>query len=57
VFYDPQNPPALGSAREAREAARGLGLEIVEKHVGSVSELQRALKGRKRDKADAVLAI
>jgi putative tryptophan/tyrosine transport system substrate-binding protein len=57
AFYDPQNPSALESAREAREAAQNLGLEIVERHVASVSELQKALNAFKDSEADAVIAI
>jgi putative ABC transport system substrate-binding protein len=57
AFYDPNNPSALESAREAREAARSLGLEIIERHAGSVSELQKALEVFKGDEADAVIAV
>ncbi len=39
TFYDPNNPNARASAKLAREAARQLGIELVERHVGSVKEL------------------
>ena len=57
AFYDPQNPSATASAHEAREAAQKLGLELVERHVGSVSQLQKVLEAFKRGEADAVIAI
>jgi putative ABC transport system substrate-binding protein len=57
TFYDPQNPAARESAHEAREAARKLNLELVERHVGSVSQLQKMLEALKGDEADAVIAI
>jgi ABC-type uncharacterized transport system substrate-binding protein len=44
AFYDPQNPSALASVREAREAAKNLGLEIIEQHVASASQLQKAVE-------------
>jgi putative tryptophan/tyrosine transport system substrate-binding protein len=57
AFYDPQNPAARESAHEAREAAQKLNLELVERHVNSVSQLQKALEAFKGDEADAVIAI
>jgi len=57
AFYDPQNPSARESAHEAREAAQRLGLELVERHVGSVSQLEKAVEAFKSDEADAVIAI
>ena len=40
TFYDPRNPVAIESARLAREAARRMGIEFVERHFASVEELQ-----------------
>ena len=57
AFYDPQNPSARESAHEAREAAHRLGLELVERHVGSVSQLEKAVETLGADEADAVIAI
>jgi putative ABC transport system substrate-binding protein len=57
AFYDPQNPAARESAHEAREAAQKLNLKLVERHVNSVSQLQKALEAFKGDEADAVIAI
>jgi len=57
AFYDPRNPSAIESAREAREAARNLGVQVIERHVASVEELQKAVEAFKGDEADAVIAI
>jgi ABC-type uncharacterized transport system substrate-binding protein len=33
TFYDPRKPPAIESSKSAREEARRLGIELVERHV------------------------
>jgi len=57
TFYDPKNPSAIESAKEAREAARNLGLELIERHVASVAELQTATQAFRANEADAVIAV
>ena len=57
AFYNPQNPAAIESINEAREAARNLGLELVERHVASIVQLQAAVEAFKGDEAVAVVAI
>lgn len=57
TFYDPKNPSAIESAREARDAARNLGLELVERHVASVAELHAAAQAFKASQADAFIAV
>jgi putative ABC transport system substrate-binding protein len=57
AFYDPENPSARESAHVAREAAQKLNLKLVERHVSSVSQLQKVLENFARDEADAVIAI
>ncbi len=58
AFYDPQNPSARGIRHhEAREAAQKLNLELVERHVASVSQLQEMLEALKGEEADGVIAI
>jgi ABC-type uncharacterized transport system substrate-binding protein len=42
-FYDPRNPVAAESAKLAREAARRMGVEFVERHFASVEELQASV--------------
>ena len=57
TFYDPNNPVAQASAKLAREAARQLGLELVERQVGSVQELQEGLKALRVGEADAYFYV
>jgi putative ABC transport system substrate-binding protein len=44
TFYNPDNPVARENARLGREAARKLGVQLVERHVGSVEELRLGLQ-------------
>ena len=53
TFYDPSNPTAIAAAKSAREAARRLDIEIVERHVASVHELRQGLQALKVQAADA----
>jgi putative ABC transport system substrate-binding protein len=57
TFYNPQNLSAIESSKEARKAAQNLGLELIERHVGSIEELQKALQTFRPDEADAYIAI
>jgi putative ABC transport system substrate-binding protein len=56
AFYDPSNKVALEAAKSAREAARMLNIEIVERHVASVEELRLGLQALKAPEADAYLS-
>jgi putative ABC transport system substrate-binding protein len=56
-FYDPGNPGARDSATEARDAARQLGIELVERHVRSVDELREGLRRLKVGEADALFLV
>ena len=55
VFYDPGNAAALAGVKSAREAARQLNIELVERPVASVGELQQRVKTLKAEEADALL--
>jgi putative ABC transport system substrate-binding protein len=57
TFYDPSNEVALRAAKSAREAARQLKVEVVERQVASVEELRLGLKGLRADEADAYFYI
>ncbi len=57
TFYDPNNPVPPASAKLAREAARQLGIELVERRVGSVKELQAGLKALRAGEADAYFYV
>lgn len=53
TFYDPEDRVAAESAALAREEAKRLGIKLIERHVTSSEELQKALQGLKPGEADA----
>jgi putative ABC transport system substrate-binding protein len=53
MFYDPGNADAIAGAQSAREAARQLKIEILERHVASVQELRQSLIALRAQDADA----
>jgi ABC-type uncharacterized transport system substrate-binding protein len=53
MFYDPGNADAIAGAQSAREAARQLKIEILERHVASVQELRQSLLALRAQDADA----
>ena len=53
TFYDPGSATSVAGAKLVREAARQLGIEIVERHVASVEELRRGVLALKAQEADA----
>ncbi len=53
TFYDARNEVALRAANSAREAARQLKVEVVERHVTSVEELRLGLQTLKAQEVDA----
>jgi putative ABC transport system substrate-binding protein len=53
TFYDPRNPVANESAKLALEAARQLGLELVERHFASVKEFQAGIRAFRAGDAGA----
>jgi putative ABC transport system substrate-binding protein len=53
MFYDPGNADAIAGAQSAREAARQLKIEILERHVASVQELRQSLIALRTQDADA----
>lgn len=57
TFYDPRNVIAQGSIKSAREAARRLSVEIVERHVASVEELRLGLNALKAQEVDAYFFV
>jgi putative tryptophan/tyrosine transport system substrate-binding protein len=57
TFYDPRRPPAIESSKSAREAARQMGLQLVERHFTSVEELQAAVRALKAGEVHAYLAV
>ena len=57
TFFDPGNPFATTALRAARDAAKQLQVEIVEKQVTSVQELRTQLAAFKAQDADAFFYI
>jgi putative ABC transport system substrate-binding protein len=55
TFYDPATRVASEGASLAREEAKRLGIKLIERHVGSVEELQSELQKLKPSEADAFL--
>jgi putative ABC transport system substrate-binding protein len=57
TFYDPRTPTAIETSKLAREAAREMGIQFVERHVASVDELQAGLRTLKVGEVDAYFAV
>jgi putative ABC transport system substrate-binding protein len=57
TFYDPHRAVAIESSKLAREAARRMGLELVERHFASVEELRAAVQALRLNEVHAYLAV
>ncbi len=57
TFYSPDNPVAQQSVKIARDAARELKLELVERPVASVEELRAGLRALRPGEADAFFYV
>ena len=57
TFYDPRRPTGLESSKLAREAARQMGLQLVERHVSSGEELQAGVRALRAGEVEAYLAV
>jgi putative tryptophan/tyrosine transport system substrate-binding protein len=57
TFYNPENPAAAASAQLARNAARTLGMSLIERHVTTTQELREQARGIAATEADAFLFI
>jgi putative tryptophan/tyrosine transport system substrate-binding protein len=57
TFYDRSNEVAMQAVKLAREAARQLKIEITERPVASVEELQQAFNSLDRNSADAFFYV
>ena len=57
TFYDSGNRVATEAAKLAREEAKLLGLNFVERHTTSVEELRKALQALKAGEADAYFFV
>ena len=56
-FYNPDNPAALESIKEAREGARRLKIVLVERRVASVDELRSGLRSIRAGEVDGLIHI
>src|SRR6059058_2055329 len=57
AFYDPRSPVGIESSKLAREAARRMGIQFVERHVASVEELQAGVRALRAGEVDAYFAV
>ena len=57
TFYDPRNAVAIESSKLAREAARQMKIQFVERHVVSVEELQAGMRALKAGEVDAFFQL
>ena len=57
AFYDPRNPVAVDSCKFAREAAQLQGVELVERHVVSVEELEAGVRALRAGEVDAIFDV
>ena len=57
AFYNPDNPVSREGERMARDAARQLRIEFVERHVRSVDELRVGLQTLKAGEADGLFSV
>jgi len=57
TFYSPDNPVVEQNMKVARDAARRLDVELVERRVASMEELRAGLRGLRPGEADALLVI
>jgi putative ABC transport system substrate-binding protein len=57
TFYSPDNPAAQRSITIARDTARSLKMELVERRVTSVEELRAGLRALRPGEADAIFFV
>ena len=57
TFYDPRRPTAIESSKLAREAARQMKIQFVERHVASVEELQAGMQALRAGEVDAFFEV
>ena len=57
TFYDPRHPVAIESSKLAREAARQMGIQLVERHVATVEELQAGMRELRAGEMDAFFEV
>ena len=57
TFYDPRSPVGIESSKSAREVARQMGIQFVERHIASVEELQAGVRALRAGEVDAYFEV
>ncbi len=57
TFYDPRNSVAIESSKLAREAARQMKIQFVERHIVSVEELQAGMRALRAGEVDGFFQL
>ena len=57
TFYDPRSPVGIESSKSARAAAKQLGVELVERHIASVDDLQSGVRALKAGEVDVFFQL
>lgn len=57
TFYNPRRVLSVESAKRAREEAQRLAIEVVERHIASVEELQAAVRALRFGEVDAIFEV
>ena len=57
TFYNPRRALSIQSVKQAQEEAQRLGVEIVERHIASVEELQAAVRALRVGEVDAIFEV
>ena len=57
TFYVPHNPVAVESSKFAREAARQMGIQFVERHISSIEELKAGVRALNVGDVDAFFEV
>jgi putative ABC transport system substrate-binding protein len=57
TFYVPRNPVAIESSKFAREAARQMGIQFIERHISSIEELKTGVRALNVGDVDAFFEV
>jgi ABC-type uncharacterized transport system substrate-binding protein len=57
TFYNPRRATTIKAAKQAREEAQRLEVEVVERHIASIEELQAAMRALRVGEVDAIFAV
>ena len=57
TFYNPRRTTSIESAKQTHEEAQRLGIEVIERHIASVEELQTAVRALRVGEVDAIFEV